>query len=148
MNLNIVRGDFSNLDAQAELARKLWPNADLDQLRSEFEHLLASERDVVFLAEASGRPIGLIHVCLRVDYVEGSSSSPVGYVEGLYVEEAFRRRGTARALVEAGERWAKSRGAVQFASDTELDNTESQAVHQKLGFREAKKIVAFIKDLS
>lgn len=148
MELAIVRGDAANLDAQAALALRLWPDNALESLKEECRELLASERDAVFLAKADGRFVGFLHVSLRVDYVEGSRSSPVGYVEGIYVEEAFRKRGVARALVAAGERWAMSRGAVQFASDAELDNEASQVFHRKLGFREAGRIVAFIKDLA
>lgn len=146
--VSIVQPDASHLEVLAGLACKLWPDNDLDSMRLEFEELLGSDRDAVFLAEKDGRAAGFIHMSLRTDYVEGSDSSPVGYVEGVYVEEEFRNSGIARKLVEAGEQWAKSLGCTQVASDAELDNVQSHVFHQRIGFREANRIVAFIKDIS
>jgi aminoglycoside 6'-N-acetyltransferase I len=36
---------------------------------------------------------------LRRDYVNGCSSSPVGFLEGLYVHPTFRRRGFKRSKI-------------------------------------------------
>lgn len=117
------------------------------ELRSEFEDLLASDKDRVFLAAEDGNYIGFLHMSLRFDYVEGSSSSPVGYVEGIYVDENHRNQGVSKKLVEAGAAWAKSLGCKEMGSDTELNNHGSQAFHQRIGFREAGRIVAFIKTI-
>jgi aminoglycoside 6'-N-acetyltransferase I len=60
----------------------------------------------VFIAEA-GRLIGFLELSVR-NYAEGCISSPVAYVEGLYVEADYRRRKVGRALMRAAEDWAKS----------------------------------------
>lgn len=143
----IVEADVSNLDQVAYLALKLWPDHTWEYFRDEFEQLLTSGKDQVYVAVAQDVCVGFIHMCLRSDYVEGSNSSPVGYVEGIYVEERFRNQGISRKLVEAGEQWSKSLGCSQIASDAELINVGSHAFHKKIGFREANRIVAFIKDL-
>ena len=39
--------------------------------------------------------VGFAQVQLRRDYVGGNHLSPVGYLEGIYVEETYRRRGIA-----------------------------------------------------
>jgi len=145
--VNIVRANSSNIGEAARLALKLWPENSLDHLRVEFEELLASEKDAVFLAAIEGTYAGFIHMSLRSDFVEGSRSRPVGYIEGIYVDEPYRNRGIARELAEAGEQWAKSLGCKEVASDAALDNVESQEFHKKLGFREAGRIVAFIKEI-
>lgn len=143
----IERANHSNLDSVAALALKLWPDNDRVTLRNEFEELLQSQNDIVYLAVVDGKGIGFIHMSLRYDYVEGSSTSPVGYVEGIYVEEDYRKQGISKSLVGAGEEWAKSLGCKELASDTQLENRASQEFHMKIGFREAGRIVAFIKDL-
>lgn len=147
MQVTIVPADEAHLDELARLAHLLWPHAGTSELREEFAAGLGEDRDKYYVAKAEGRCVGFIHMHLRVDYVEGSRSSPVGYVEGLYVEEAFRHRGVARLLLEAGEQWAKDQGCTELGSDTELDNVQSREVHRKLGFREVNKIVAFMKDI-
>ncbi|WP_334076668.1 aminoglycoside 6'-N-acetyltransferase [Paenibacillus sanfengchensis] len=146
--MKIVKADPSNLNELTELALKLWPDNEQEHLRAEFEELLDSERDIVYLATVEGGFVGFIHMSLRVDYVEGSNSCPVGYVEGIYVEEDYRNRGISKKLVEAGEQWSKSLGCHQIASDTQLDNVISQEFHKKIGFKEAGRIVAFIKDIN
>jgi len=145
--MKIVKADSSNLNELTELALKLWPDNEQEHLRAEFEELLDSERDILYLAIVESGFVGFIHMSLRVDYVEGSNSSPVGYIEGIYVEENYRNRGISKRLVEDGEQWSKSLGCHQIASDTQLDNVISQEFHKKIGFKEAGRIVAFIKDI-
>ncbi|WP_339821366.1 aminoglycoside 6'-N-acetyltransferase [Paenibacillus sp. FSL R7-0216] len=143
----IEHANPTNLDDVTRLALKLWPDHEWSELRGEFEDVLASEKDKVFLAAIDSNYIGFLHMSLRFDYVEGSSSSPVGYVEGIYVDENHRNQGISRQLVAAGEVWAKSLGCKELGSDTGWDNQVSQAFHQKIGFREAGRIVAFMKEI-
>ncbi len=93
------------------------------------------------------RFIGFAHCSLRHDYVEGTDSSPVGYLEGIFVLEEYRRCGIAKALLAACEAWAKNLGCLEFASDCELTNQTSLFFHEKLGFAEANRIVCFCKTL-
>ncbi|MDY3279655.1 MAG: GNAT family N-acetyltransferase [Eubacteriales bacterium] len=91
---------------------------------------------------------GLCPQCqLRRNYVEDCSSSPVGYLEGLYVAPACRGQGIARALLAQCEKWAKPCGCAEFASDCELDNTDSLSFHLNTGFTEAGRIICFCKML-
>lgn len=143
----ITKADNSNLDKVTNLALKLWPDNSWETLNAEFEEMLESGKDQLYLAMIDGSYVGFIQMSIRSDYVEGSNSSPVGYVEGIYVEENYRNKGVSKKLIEAGEQWSKSLGCSQIASDTELDNYGSQQFHKKVGFREANRIVAFIKDL-
>lgn len=143
----IEKANKSNFDKAAALALKLWPDNDGIVLKNEFEQLLQSNNDIVYLAVVDGEYIGFIHMSLRFDYVEGSHSSPVGYIEGIYVEKEQRYKGISKNLVEAGEQWSRSLGCNEIASDTQLDNDASQEFHKKIGFKEAGRIVAFIKDI-
>lgn len=131
----------------AELALLLWPDHSLDEFVDEMTTLIEKSDATVFLIYHDGKAIGFAQCQLRSDYVEGTSSSPVGYLEGLYVKKNFRRQGLARKLVEACENWAKSKGCLEFASDCELHNEESLRVHLKLGFEEANRIICFTKRL-
>ena len=78
---------------------------------------------------------------------EGAYTSPVGYLEGIYVEPAFRRCGVAAELVRACEAWARARGCSEFASDTEAENVRSIHFHLSVGFQEANRVVCFLKRL-
>jgi len=136
-----------NVDDVTQLALQLWPNNEFLEMKQEYVEILDSSRDAVYVALVDGQYIGFIQMSLRVDYVEGSHSSPVGYIEGIYVNQSYRKQGISRKLVEAGEAWARSQGCSELASDTELANISSQQFHQKLGFTEAGRIVSYIKGI-
>ena len=130
----------------AELAAALWEHHEPEALASEFSAMDPAS-NAVFLAFEEGKAVGFAHCSLRRDYVEGSDRSPTGYLEGIFVLPQFRRRGIAKALLAAGERWAKENGCAQFASDCELENTQSERFHRSLGFAEANRLICFIKPI-
>lgn len=130
----------------AALAKQLWPHHTLVELEEEMRDYMAEDA-CILLAEREGEAVGFAQCGLRRDYVEGTDSRPVGYLEGIFVEAPYRRRGIAAALVSACEQWAKARGCSQFASDCELDNELSIAFHNHVGFAEANRIVCFVKDI-
>nr|AYQ75802.1 GNAT family N-acetyltransferase [Cohnella candidum] len=130
-----------------DMALDLWPDSDYDELRNEFFEFLQSDKDKVYLYLADDLPVAFIHLCIRFDYVEGSVTSPVGYVEGIYVKPEYRRQGISKALLQKSEEWMKSKGCKQIGSDIEYDNHTSYQFHLGVGFKEANRIICFIKDL-
>ena len=84
---------------------------------------------------------------MRVDYVNGTNSSPVAFLEGLYVARSSRRQGVAHALVESVVEWALAQGCRELASDSLLDNTAAHAAHRALGFEETERVVYFPRKL-
>lgn len=144
MMMTKARGE--TLAQAAALACELWPGNAPEELLAEWGEMPPSEC-AVFLAVEGDTPAGFAQCQLRRDYVEGTQTSPVGYLEGVYVREGFRGRGGARALLSACEGWARERGCAEFASDCELDNADSAAFHLAAGFTEANRIVCFTKRL-
>ncbi|MET4563432.1 aminoglycoside 6'-N-acetyltransferase [Lysinibacillus parviboronicapiens] len=138
-----------NEDAQtaAQLALLLWPNNTLMAFMEEMTLHTTTENTAIFLAYQGLEAVGFAQCQLRTDYVEGTSSSPIGYLEGLFVKEDYRGHGLAKQLVATCEQWAKMKGCLEFASDCELHNLDSLAVHQKLGFTEVNRIICFTKSL-
>lgn len=138
---------FSDLPAAAALACRLWPDNTIEQMLDDLALLLESEDSAIFLTYDGTTAVGFAQCGLRYDYVEGTEHSPVGYLEGIYVEESHRRRGYAGLLLSACEIWAKEQGCSEFASDCELHNTESLHFHLNVGFEEANRIICFVKSL-
>jgi len=129
------------------LACRLWPEHTQKEMEGELTALLEKPDAAFFLAYRENRAIGFAQCQLRHDYVEGTESSPVGYLEGIYVAEACRKQGIAKALLAACESWAKEKGCTEFASDCELRNTQSLDFHLHMGFEEANRIICFTKKL-
>ena len=117
-------------------------------MAKEFVEIIRSPEGVIFLGEIDGQNIGFAQCQLRHDYVEGTETSPVGYLEGIFIEEKYRKKGYAKQLLAACENWALEQGCTEFASDCELDNTESLKFHMSLGFEEANRVICFTKSLN
>jgi aminoglycoside 6'-N-acetyltransferase I len=93
----------------------------------------------------AGQAAGFAEGSIRSDFVNGTETSPVVFLEGLYVAPALRRRGIARKLVTAVAGWGTERGCREFASDAALGNRPSRRVHRALGFQETERVVYFRK---
>lgn len=131
----------------AELAVQMWNESPIAELEKGFSEIVSSEDAVCFIEYADDMPIGFAQCSLRYDYVEGTDSSPVGYLEGVFVIEEYRNKGHAKELLLACEKWAKDMGCSEFASDCELTNLNSLKFHLAMGFDEANRIICFRKDL-
>jgi aminoglycoside 6'-N-acetyltransferase I len=137
---------------QAEWVRlrgALWPDTTPEQHEVEIENLLAdADRAAAFVspAESGDALAGFVEVALR-PWAEGCASSPVAYVEGIYVTEPDRRRGVGEALLRAAEAWAIDRGCREIAADARLDNAPSRALHRRLGYSESEALVHLCKPL-
>jgi aminoglycoside 6'-N-acetyltransferase I len=125
----------------------LWPDGTPEGFSTEMNDLLADSLSPVFVAVRSNGKLGGFLEAGARKYAEGCETSPVGYIEGWYVDEDMRERGIGKALVHAAEEWARSQGLTEMASDTWLDNEVSIQAHLKMGYEEAERLVHFVKKL-
>lgn len=143
----VKKADEKDITAVAEMAITMWENNSLEEMEAEFRELIRSAEAQVFAAYIQDVPAGFAQCQLRHDYVEGTDSSPVGYLEGIFVKEEYRKQGCARELLAACEQWAKEQGCAEFASDCELNNQDSFRFHMSMGFEEANRVICFTKKL-
>ncbi|MFI5230126.1 MAG: GNAT family N-acetyltransferase [Gemmatimonadales bacterium] len=102
----------------------------------------------VFVAErADGGLAGFVEVGARA-YADGCDTSPVGYIEAWYVDPDVRGTGVGRALVAAGEAWARALGFREMASDALIENDVSHRAHRALGYAEVEHLVLFRRELA
>ena len=137
-----------NISILAHLATQLWTDTHFDEMSEHFEEVLLAEHPTAFLLLQDQKPIGFIELSVRQDYVEGAEDMPVAYIEGIFVDNVFRKKGLALQLIHKAEQWARSQGYTQLCSDSELANTGSIIFHQKAGFDEVGRIVCFVKNLN
>ena len=145
--VSVFRAMPGDVETVSRLAAELWSDHSIQEMICQFSDLLHSEDAAVFLIACNGDTVGFAQCQLRRDYVEGTSSSPVGYLEGIYIRQSHRRNGYARRLLTACEQWAADLGCREFASDCELTNEDSLRFHLKMGFLEANRIICFTKEL-
>lgn len=131
------------------LRKALWPGSDTEHLNEMATFLAQPERFAQYVAYTEQRqPVGFIEIALRHDYVNGTESSPVAFLEGIYVASTHRRRGVARSMISAATEWAVAHGSKELASDAALDNEASHQMHRALGFVETERVVYFRKELA
>jgi aminoglycoside 6'-N-acetyltransferase I len=127
----------------------LWPGllaqtheTDMAEFRSD-----QATQMVFVIDRENGRLGGFLETGTR-RYANGCETSPVGYIEGWYVDPDLRRAGWGRALVQAAEAWARSCGYAEIASDCLLENEVSLKAHTALGYEETERLIHFRKSLS
>jgi len=136
-----------DIEALTEMGLLLFEGNLREELKAEFQEAMREPDTAFFLLETDGKVSGFAQCQLRRDYVEGTQSSPVGYLEGIYVKPKYRRHGYAAKLLSACENFAAEKGCTEFASDCELHNAQSLLFHLGAGFKEANRIICFTKKL-
>jgi aminoglycoside 6'-N-acetyltransferase I len=135
------RGDTR---AWAKMRQALWPEAG--EHAQDIERILASADEWAFLAEADGAPAGFAEISIR-KFANGCEAAPVPFLEGIWVEPEYRRRGIGRALVAHVEAFVRALGFREIGSDALIDNRASHAAHAAWGFSETERVVYFRKGL-
>ncbi|MBS5852830.1 MAG: GNAT family N-acetyltransferase [Staphylococcus sp.] len=143
----IKRIQIDDIEKIVFLVKKLFTNTPIDKLRNELIQDLVKKDIAIFVCYLKNEIIAFAQCQLRYDYVEGTNSSPVGYLEGIYVEPMYRKQGIAKKLLEECEKWSLKKGCTEFASDCELNNSISFNFHLSVGFEEANRIICFRKKL-
>ena len=119
---SVRKANISDLNTIVSLAKALWPEQTTKDLNDELSALLDKSDACIMIAFKEKAPIGFAQCQLRYNYVEGTHSSPVGYLEGIYIKPSERNNGYARQLLSECESWAKQKGCTEFASDCESQN--------------------------
>lgn len=143
----IYKAAETDIPTIADLAVLLWEGSTIEELAAEFAEIIHSDGCAVFLSVEENTVVGFAWVQLRHDYVEGTNSSPVGYLEAIFVKSEYRKSGYGKELLKHCEQWTTEKGCTEFASDCELTNNMSLAFHLNMGFTEANRIICFTKKL-
>ena len=110
----IRRAQVKDAETLALLAIQMWEDHEVAELADEFREIVEKDDAVCFITFAEDRPVAFAQCQLRYDYVEGTESSPVGYLEGIYVKDGYRKNGYALELFKECEKWAKEKGCSSF----------------------------------
>lgn len=146
-NIIIRKASAEDKSEWLRLRLALWPDNTAEEALAEMDEFLSDANTPVFVAvRENGNLGGFLEGGLR-KYAEGCDTSPVGYIEGWFVDEDLRGQGVGGALVQAMEAWAREQGYTEIASDTWLDNETSIRAHLALGYEESERLVHFRKTL-
>jgi len=96
----------------------------------------------VYLMYDGDLAIGMLELALR-NFVDGCLSSPVAYLEGIYLISEYQRKGLSSLMMDKVKEWSKKKGCSELASDAEIDNYTAQKFHVSAGFEETYRIVEY-----
>jgi GNAT superfamily N-acetyltransferase len=80
-------------------------------------------------AHLEGRLVGIAHYLFHASVWSGEAC----YLADLYVEEAVRGQGAARALIEAVAAAARARGCARYYWQTKEDNARARRLYDQVG---------------
>ncbi|MEO1216557.1 MAG: GNAT family N-acetyltransferase [Bacteroidota bacterium] len=79
---------------------ELWPESKIEEELAYVQSIQQSEKDCFFRLIDDDILQGFIQLKIRSEYAEGANSSPLAYVEGIYIRTAFRRKAWADKLIK------------------------------------------------
>jgi len=149
MNAAIRLAEARDLDQLAELFdqyRQFYEcPPDLGAAKNWLAENLERGRSTLFAADNGSQLLGFTQL-----YPALCSVDLVDYfvLYDLYVIEAARQQGIARALMNAASDWAKAQGADRLDLETARDNAPGQALYRDLGYELDEVFLKFSLDLS
>ncbi len=104
------------------------PQPQRDIFQAHLEHPDAG----IFVAELDGEVVGAVSVWIqpRLNWV-----TPQAWIPDLYVAPAFRRRGAARALLDACVAEARARGCHVLVLESGHHRAEAHELYESYGFQ-------------
>ena len=147
--ITIRLAEASDLDQLAELFdqyRQFYQcSPDLGAARAWLAENIEAGRSTIFAADSGSELLGFTQL-----YPALCSVDLVDYfvLYDLFVVEAARRQGIARALMNAASDWAKAQGAARLDLETARDNYSGQALYRDLGYELDEVFLKFSLDLT
>lgn len=141
----IIKATLNDIDSLTKIALLLFKKYSFEELKKELSESFGTFS--YFLYIINDEVIGFLSMSKRTDYVEGQTSTPVAYLEGIYIKEEYRLHGYAKELLSYAKEIAKEEGYKEFGSDCEITNEESLKFHQKMGFVEVNRVICFISKI-
>ena len=143
----VKSAEVNDLGVLAGLAALLWQNHSAEDLFHEFSKIMSKGESHFLLMFDYYMRVGFALCQLGHVFVVVTETTPVGYLEGIFVKEGYRNKGYAKELLAECEAWAKRNGCHEFASDCEIDNIGSFRFHKAMNFAEVNRIICFTKRL-
>ncbi len=143
----IVKVDKDNLEVMLKMALVMWTETEYIDMKKAYECYLENPNHLLCIFKLDEEFVAFAHFSVRGDYVEGSSTSPVGYIDSIFVKQSMRRHKIAQEMVAYGEKWAKENGCKEMGSDATLSNSQSIGFHEDYGYKEVDRLICFIKEI-
>lgn len=129
---SVTEEDFSLVFQYVE---KLWTYNPYSEgaVKPVFDRILSDPNSFLFLLEEDGYK-GFIHGCFFDTFW---MSGKTCYVSSLYVEDAQRKKGYGKMLIEHMKKYAKEQGSKAIILDSGFPRTDAHAFYEHNGFEKS-----------
>ncbi len=108
-------------------------DADHDTHLTIFRQITSDPRQRLLVAEADGRIVGTAHLVV-IPHLS-RSCKPSALVEGVAVDEAYRRKGVGAALMRHLAQIAREHGCYKLALSSNLARSGAHRFYSRLGWK-------------
>jgi ribosomal protein S18 acetylase RimI-like enzyme len=137
VTVSVRRATLDDLDAVAPLFdayRQFYGQpSDAARARAWLSDRIQTGESVVLLAQVDGRPSGFVQLYPMFSSVR---TARLWILNDLFVAGDARRRGVARALLDAAAKFARDDGAAGLMLETARDNAPARALYRAAGWQE------------
>lgn len=126
----IREADFRDKEALEQLYRMLSPSAKV--LPEQIEAIRQAPYQFLFVYEADGKVAGTIMLIIGLSPMFGTQ--PFGLLEYLVVDEAHRKQGIGRQLVEFVIRLCREKQCTRLILLSGADRQDAHRFYERLGF--------------
>src|SRR3989344_6896346 len=98
----------------------------------ELKKLNVSGRGVKIILEENGQQIGRGFLYLLTNYLH---DRPFGFIEDVFVDEAFRSKGYGKKITDAIIEEAKKQGCYKLICTSRFSHERAHHLYEKLGFK-------------
>ena len=135
MSISIRRAGVDDADAIAplfDLYRSFYQQPSDPALARRFiSERLQHEQSVILLADLDGKAVAFTQLFPSFSSVSARRS---WILNDLYVHASARRKGIARALLQAASDFARADGAIRLELETDPDNRSAQALYRHMAW--------------
>jgi ribosomal protein S18 acetylase RimI-like enzyme len=143
LSLRVREAEPGDLEAITDLVRQLGYPSGEEAVAGRLERLADDPRSWVLVALEGERMVGLasVHVMPVLE-----RDDPTARITAMVVDEAARRRGVGRALLERLEERARAEGCARIYLTTRYEREGAAAFYRRMGFQDTS--LRFVKELS
>lgn len=132
-----------HLQEVSRLSHILGYPVTVDELTRRFLRFSENPRHALLICEDQENILGWIHLECVEDLIEEDKLE----IKALVVDEKFRKMGTGKALITAGEKWAKTYQLHTIYLSCNILRTEAHKFYEALGFVRTKTSHFFEKKI-
>lgn len=133
-----------DVDDITKLAGALGYPTTIDEMQHRLAHLLTHSEHIVYVAQLPKAAVaGWIHLSISDTIVAGRQA----VVNGLVVQENYRKLGIGKSLLQQGEKWASFQNCDAVLVRSNVIREDAHRFYNRLGYSHLKNQVAFRKAL-